>query len=272
MPPAPDASRARGLRAVAVALAVVAATLAGACTATPGCGDDDRTCLRVLFVGNSYTYENDLPGTFARLAAAGGHRVATGMVASGGATLQGTAGSAELSGALAARPWDVVILQEQSQIPASAASRAASMLPAARALVERVRARNATPALLLTWGYRDGWPDAGLPGYTAMQSALTTGYRAVARQLGVSIVPAGEAWAQALRAGAAPNLWQADGSHPSVEGTYTAACTVYAALFAASPEGIGFADGLDGGVARALQAAAATATLSDPSRWGAPIR
>jgi len=270
-PPASPAAprRWRRIRLV-VALALLASAIAGAC-ASSGCADGDATCVRVLFVGNSYTFTNDLPGTFAQLASAGGHRVETGMVAAGGATLQQLAASADLARVLAARPWNVAILQEQSQIPAVAASRAASMLPAARTLVDVVRARGATPALLLTWGYRDGWPDGGLPDYGSMQLALTTGYRFVATQLGVSIVPAGQAWAAALGDGAS-DLWQGDGSHPSVAGTYLAACTVYASLFAASPEGLGFTDGLDPTVAARLQRDAAAAALADPASWGLPVR
>ena len=271
-PPAFPAARRRWrrLRLIA-ALALLASAVAGACAGS-GCADGDATCLRVLFVGNSYTFTNDLPGTFARLASAGGHRVETGMVAAGGATLEQLAGSADLARVLAARPWNVAILQEQSQIPAVAASRAASMLPAARTLVDVVRARGATPALLLTWGYRDGWPGGGFAAYPAMQAALTAGYRAVARQLGVPVVPAGEAWAVALRGGSGADLWQADGSHPTVEGTYLAACTLYAAVFGASPEGVGFTDGLDAALAAQLQHAAATVALADPGSWGIPAR
>src|SRR5256712_3057541 len=74
-------------------------------------------CTRVLFIGNSYTYVNDLPAMFAGLARSGGHRVETAMVAEGGATLAEHAASAATSAAITSKKWDVVVLQEQSEIP-----------------------------------------------------------------------------------------------------------------------------------------------------------
>src|SRR3989442_11351717 len=74
-------------------------------------------CTRVLFIGNSYTYVNDLPAMFADLARSGGHRVEIGMVAEGGATLSDHAGSAATAAKLTAAKRDVVVLQEQSEIP-----------------------------------------------------------------------------------------------------------------------------------------------------------
>ena len=55
------------------------------CSSPAGCTDAHSTnsCLRVLFIGNSYTSVNDLPATFAALARAGGHPIQTGMVCSG---------------------------------------------------------------------------------------------------------------------------------------------------------------------------------------------
>jgi hypothetical protein len=62
-------------------------------------------------------------------------------------------------------------------------------------------------------------------------------------------------------------LWQADGSHPSVAGTYLAACVFYALIFRQSPEGLPGADGLSGADVRVLQQVAAS-VAADPGRWG----
>jgi hypothetical protein len=63
-------------------------------------------CTRVLFIGNSYTSVNDLPGTFARLAASGGHRVETGMIAPGGAFLSDEAANPDTARTIAGTAWD----------------------------------------------------------------------------------------------------------------------------------------------------------------------
>jgi hypothetical protein len=113
----------------------------------------------VLFIGNSYTYVNDLPGTFAVLAKAGGHPIHTGMVAPGGWTLAEHLNSPQALSALQSSKWDFVVLQEQSEIPAMETARWRDMYPAARALVEKIRQTGAQPVFFLTWAHRDGLPE-----------------------------------------------------------------------------------------------------------------
>ena len=73
---------------------------------------------RVLFIGNSYTYSNDLPGLFTQLAGSLGNTVETAMVAPGGFTFEGHTTNPASQNAIAQGDWDVVVLQ--SLLPASA--------------------------------------------------------------------------------------------------------------------------------------------------------
>jgi hypothetical protein len=220
------------------------------------CSPLSRTpCVRVLFLGNSYTYVNDLPAVFRDLARAGGRNVETGMVANGGETLAQHAASPDSLGAIRGSRWQFVVLQEQSEIPALAAAWQTQMFPATETLVASIRSAGATPILLETWAHRDGLPDQGLDD-AAMQAAITQGYRSLGAALGVAVAPAGEAWQTVLRANPTIALWQADGSHPSPAGTYLAACVLYARIFDASPVGVADTGGLSPDVAQALQVAA----------------
>ena len=220
------------------------------------CSPLSRTpCVRVLFLGNSYTYVNDLPAVFRDLARAGGQNVETGMVANGGETLAQHAASSDSLGAIRGSSWQFVVLQEQSEIPALASAWRSQMFPAAEALVGSIRAVNATPILLETWAHRDGLPGDGLD-YAAMQVAVDDSYEGLGQDLGVMVVPAGQAWAAMLRVDPAITLWQDDGSHPSPAGTYLAACVLYARLFHASPVGISDTGGLSSALARTLQTVA----------------
>ena len=203
----------------------------------------------------------------AELAKSGGHPIETGMVAKGGWTLAAHAASAETLDRLQSSRWDNVILQEQSQIPASEQARTASMYPAARLLVSRIKAADATPLFFLTWAHRDGWPEKGLNGYEAMQLQIDYGYLTIARELGVSVAPIGCAWMTARRNNPRLDLWQQDGSHPTEQGTYLAACVLYAAIFRASPEGLAYHAHLSTEIARDLQRIAADTVLKNPKRW-----
>ncbi len=261
-----------GLAAVLVAVAVVAALAVSGRIALPGhCAPQGAAgCTRVLFIGNSYTYVNDLPGTFAEVARSGGRDVEVGMSAVGGATLADHVASADTRAALGAQPWDVVVLQEQSETPASDATRIAVFEPAVRSLATTVTSRGATPLLLATWAHRDGSPAQGLTDYRAMQDRIDAAYLGIARALGVGVAPVGTAWAAVRASDPGIELWQADGSHPSVAGTYLAACVFYAAIFGASPVGLGGGGELTSETRRALQEEAARTVLTDPGRWGLP--
>jgi hypothetical protein len=266
---------ARKVRVGALAWLFVASTVvASACSpsAAAGCPEPkaSATCTRVLFIGNSYTYVNDLPTVFAELARSGGHRVETSMVAAGGLTLAQHAASPQTGAALKSSAPDVVVLQEQSQVPASAAARFSQMYPAAHSLVAEIETAGARPILFLTWAHRDGWPEGGLADFRAMQASIDDGYLELARQLGVPVAPVGYAW-EAVRA-RAPGLalWQDDGSHPSATGTYLAACVFYAAIIRESPVGLKWRGALAEADASLLQSVAAGTVLADAGRWGLP--
>jgi hypothetical protein len=240
-------------------LALVLNSPQGCFTFPPG-----GPCTRVLFIGNSYTYVNDLPTTFAKLARSGGHKVATGMAASGGWTLVKHVQSKDTLDKLNSQPWDFIVLQEQSEIPAFEFTRTNDMYPAARELVSRVREANATPVFYLTFGHRDGMPDQQLPDYAAMQAELDAGYGRIAQELGVLIAPAGDAWYAALQADPQLDLWQNDGSHPNPQGTYLTACVFYATIFNESPEGLSYSAGLPKETAQAMQSIAARVVFVNP--------
>ena len=230
-----------------------------------GCEHLDRsTTCSVLFIGNSYTFANDLPAVFKRLARSGGHPVTTGELATGGATLANHVSAPETAATLRGSTWNVVALQEQSQIPSLPALSANDMFPAARTLVQQVRAVGAQPLFFVTWAHRDGWPENGVNGYVAMQNAVDDSYLSIARELHVPVAPVGIAWSQALVDPAPPDLWVGDGSHPTMSGTYLAACVFYATVFHTSPVGISYRAGLSVDTAAQLQTVAAMQVLGNP--------
>ena len=256
-------------RILLAGVAALAAAAYGLGSATSCDGVGSGACTRVLFVGNSYTSVNDLPATFAALARAGGHATTTSMLAPGGAYLADEVGSSEMANRLATG-WDVVVLQEQSQLAAVPRLRSSRVDPAVRSLAGMIRASAALPVLFMTWAHRDGWPELGLATYEAMQREVDDGYLVMAREIQVPVAPVGYAWWIVHRQAPAIELWQSDGSHPSAAGTYLAACVFYAVIFRQSPEGLAGPDGLSSDDARFLQGVAATTVLNDPAHWVLP--
>jgi hypothetical protein len=243
------------------------------CVDAPGVG----SCTRILFIGNSYTSVNNLPAMFVKLSRAGGHKVEVGVAAPGGWTLSQHANSSETLEKIKSSKWDFVVLQEQSQIPSIEQSRTVSMYPAARLLVHQIEEAGAAPLLFLTWAHRNGWSENSLQGdemlakaCESMQFQIDRGYLEIARELNVGVAPVGYAWLVARRQNPQLELWQDDGSHPSAQGTYLAACVFYAAIFRQSPEGLTYRAYLPNETAAILQAVAATIVLKNPKQWYLP--
>ena len=224
-------------------------------------------CTRVLFIGNSFTYVNDLPGMFSGLARAGGHKVATGMVAPGGWTLAQHAASQDTINAITGSPWNYVILQEQSLIPADNQIRSQNMTPAVQSLDKIIRDSQATPMLYMTWARKEGWPEMRMNDYESMQSRIIEGYLSTSRQFKIPVAPVGYAWLLERRQNPQLEHWDTDGIHPNPNGTYLAACVFYATLFNKSPVGLLYYGGLPTSTARELQLQAEKAVEAS-KQWG----
>lgn len=242
-------------------------------TLLAGCGEPTASLqpepVRVLFVGNSLTFYNDMPGMFAALADSGGHQVQVAQSAFPGYSLARHSVDDRTTAKLEEQSWDYVILQEQSALPIIPGERDQSVVPAALKLDGAIREQGAETVLFLTWAYRDGYPQGGHDGYEAMQAALRDSYVGIAGELGASLAPVGAAWQQALEQDPELSLWEPDGIHPNAEGSYLAAAVFYAALFDESPAGLPYTGEkpLSPETTSFLQIIAAETVLARPEDW-----
>jgi len=142
----------------------------------------------VLFLGNSYTNSNQLPALVESLANAAGHTMLRAQNTPGGNTLGAPQGNGNEHvnnttslALIQSRPWDHVVLQEQSVIPSIDFPKNNWMFPAATTLDQVIKtgspASNTT--FFLTWGRKNGgqqcWSTHCSPAfadYFAMQDAL----------------------------------------------------------------------------------------------------
>ncbi len=193
--------------------------------------------LRVLFIGNSYTYFNNLPEMFAKLAQAGLQKpVIYEMQAPGGVRLKDHWDRAETRKALEEQKWDYVVLQDQSLLGTNYYYEGKPRIPSdelfhtyALQFVKAIREAGAIPVFYLTWARKVVPED---------QAALTSAYMRAAKETKSIVAPVGIAWADVESKYPAINLFYQDGSHPSSAGTYLNACVFYATLFGRSPAGL----------------------------------
>jgi hypothetical protein len=181
---------------------------------------------KILFIGNSFTARNDLPGLVAQLAAARGKRVEHHLISAGGASLRTHWNAGEARQVIQGRDYDHVVLQEQSTLPIKNAGR---MHENVRLFDETIKAAGAKTVLYMTWARRHA-PES--------QQAITDAYSSIGRELGATVVPVGLAWQRVLRQHGPPLLHDRDQSHPTLAGSYLAACVFLAVLFRENPVGI----------------------------------
>src|SRR3954471_14663435 len=104
---------------------------------------------RVLFIGNSLTYFNDLPGTVARLAATGDDTIHVQMVALPNfAVIDHANGMSNAVEVIRSGGWDYVVLQ---QGPTTTPIGRDTLVLAARERDADIRAAGGRAALLMVW-------------------------------------------------------------------------------------------------------------------------
>lgn len=106
---------------------------------------------KVCFLGNSYTYANDLPGQIAGIAAADGNILIKDQNTPGGYTFEGHSTNTTSLTKIAGNTWDYVVLQEQSQLPSFPYDQVnTEILPFLEILVDSIRAANECAIPLFT--------------------------------------------------------------------------------------------------------------------------
>src|SRR5262245_22129032 len=181
---------------------------------------------KMLFIGNSFTQRNDLPGLLAELAQACGLRVQHESIIAGGASLRAHWNAGRAAQAIATSGYDYVVLQEQSTLLLKNARRMAENV---RLFDEAIRRCGAKTVLYMTWA-RQHAPEA--------QAAIADAYYSIGKKLGASVVPVGLAWQHSLSQHDQPALHDRDQSHPTLAGSYLAACVFLTTMLKANPTGV----------------------------------
>lgn len=183
-----------------------------------GCGDGGANGaeLRVLFVGNSLTYYNDLPGMVEALGGAAGFPVAADMLASGGASMEEHVGGKAFRRVLSENDFDIVVLQEIGGWPLCPAAweACARSLPSIRQAVRLVRAAGARPIWYSAWQV--------VPEF---QRRLSEEVAGLAAEMDVEVADVGAAFQAYRAADGKGNLLLEDG-HPDDLGSWLAAATI----------------------------------------------
>jgi PKD repeat protein len=230
---------------------------------------------KALFIGNSYTYVNDLPAMTAALALSAGDTLTYDGNTPGGYTLSNHTTNATTLSKIEEGIWDFVVLQEQSQKPAFPQAQVEEeVFPYAAWLDSAVLAANpcAETVFYMTWGRKNGdagncqnWPPVCT--YEGMDDLLRERYMQMALDNQAMTSPVGAVWRYIRTNNESIELYQTDESHPSVAGTYAAACCFYTTLFRKSANEITDNQGLDPDQAAYIRNAVDAVVYADLITW-----
>lgn len=221
----------------------------GACLAgpnpEPGAPELGDAELRVLFVGNSLTFVNDVPGLVQAMADADGRSMAHAAIVAGNFSLEDhwNVGAPDQIREVAA---DVVVMQ---QGPSSLPANQEHLRYWSGQLTTVIREAGGEPALYMVW------PSAQR---SAAFPAVWDAYKTAADSVGGLFIPAGQTWVEAWALDETLALYGADGFHQSYLGALAAAQTIYAVLYALPADSVpAFDDGVDAATVGTLHAALA---------------
>lgn len=212
--------------------------------------ESEKKTLRVLFIGNSLTYYNDMPAIVMALGRAAGRDIYTKKVTAGSSTMcQQTSSTTEIGRGVEEalrEKWDYVVIQPSRRITDKETTVKTAELAAGRLLDERIKATGAKTVIYGTWGNNTG--NSGIyvmnsDGVNASKKGTFDISRAdhnvymqsVAREfatmLDAPMVDGAALFDFVVKNQPAINLYYSDERHPSLYGSYAIACAFYAFLY-----------------------------------------
>lgn len=177
-----------------------------------------KDTIRVLFVGNSYTYFWNMPQLLSAMAATQHKVIITRKSTAGGAYLkehwEGKKGLKTRS-MIETGNWDIVVIQNNSR---SGIDNPADFMEYGKKFIQLVKQKGAQPLLYMTWA-REYNP--------LMQDSIAHSYQRLAGETDTKVVPVGLIWDKARKSRPDLQLFDPDGSHPSPIGVYLIASAFY---------------------------------------------
>ena len=212
--------------------------------------------MKILFIGNSYTHYNNMPAIFEKLSKSKKIKIDVVMNAKSNHTFKMHCERPELFESIRSKKWDYVVLQGFSrELMYDKEVIDTASLPYFKRIVDSIYTNhNCTNVLLyMTWGYKNGFV-SGMDSltYDDMSSRVQRGYEYLSELYNLSIVPIGQIWKSFRRNNPNVELYQEDGQHPNIYGSYLIASGFYSSIFKASPIG-GYFPKIDSTLANKIQ-------------------
>lgn len=233
---------------------------------------EDKSIVKVLFIGNSYTYRNNMPSIFENIAISKRKKVYVEHCTLGKATLAIQSKRFAVRNAISSQKWDVVIIQGSSRdFVKDSTIILKKTKPALEKIIKAIQVNNPTTKMLfyMTWGYRNGFkPIDEVNTFEKMSNVIEQRYLSLYKTYDIGVVPVGMVWKDVRKKRDEVVLYVKDGAHPSLKGSYLTACCFYSAIFNESPVGSNYYSLLGPKTCYFLQSISAKNVLFHREKYG----
>lgn len=236
-----------------------------------------QTSKNVLFIGNSYTYFNDMPNLVQDIAQSTGDILNHQSQTPGGYTLQQQINSTTIA-KLTQGNWDYVVLQEQSQLPSLTDQQVQTeVYPYAAQLSDYIKGTNGCGNVIfyMTWGRKNGdgtrcaiQPDVCT--YEGMDDLISRHYIEMAEANEGILSPVGKVWRTIRQQDPTMELYDQDKSHPSYIGSMVAAYTFYTVIFKKDPTLVPYNGTLTQAQAQLIKNTVKNVVYNSMNTWNIP--
>ncbi len=229
---------------------------------------------RVLFLGNSVTYVNDLPEIIYEVAYSMGDTLEYDSNTPGGYTFQEHSTNNASLNKIMEGNWDFVVLQGSQLLSSSINQVEVEVFPYAHYLDSVINVYNTCGETMfyMTWGKKNGdasncaiWPPVCT--YEGMNDLIQERYRMMANSNKAVVSPVGAVWRYIREHYPSIELYVEDEIHPSKAGSYAAACCFYTVIFRNDPTLIPFDYTLSAEAARQIKTAVKLVMYDDLLSW-----
>lgn len=190
--------------------------------------------VKVLFIGNSITYFNDLPQTFESIANSLGDETEVTVYAPGGTGFIDHAYDPNVFNHFRQGGWDFIVLQPGSNESPGYSYTIEETLGRAKILTDSIYMYNPCANVLfyeISYGVWGSTPE-NIDTYNATMDLIRENLTYLADSTKTFFAPVGEAFRTAWNNDPDNLLWGSTGDiHPNAEGSYIAACVFYASIF-----------------------------------------
>ena len=224
----------------------------------PQLGNKEINPMNILFIGNSYTHYNNMPFIFKSMAVSKNVKINVEMNAKSNHTFKMHAQRSEMYSTIRSKKWDYVILQGFSrELKYEKTHIDTASLPYIKQILDSIYTSNPCSNVLffMTWGYENGFTEidsSSTSSYLEMSKSIKDGYNYISSQFNIPIVPVGYVWELFRQKYPNIKLYQEDGQHPTINGSYLCASTFYTSIFKATSEN-SFIPKMDSIIAKKIQ-------------------